>query len=816
MDALRQIRFALRRLAQRPAFTAVAIASLAIGIGANSAMFSLIDSVVWRSQPFADPDSLVELYTANPEFPYSPFSYPDYEDLKRSAGDIFESLGGSGLAFVQADRDGAIEGLVGELISADYFSMLGIDLAMGSGIQPENDVEGAAPVAVIGYDYWQKALGGRDDVLEQTLRLNGRVVPIVGVAPQEFRGSLRGLVADVFLPVTSDVIFNVGSSRLESRGSHWFFLKGRRKPGVTDTEIATKLAAFTQQLKEQHTDQWDRKEGVTFVPTSRVILNPMIDNYIRAGAYVLLALVAVVLTIACANLASFLVARATDQRKDFAVRLALGATRWQLIRQQLLDALLLSTAGGGLGLALAAGLVRGMRNVSVPVTLPIRVEPQIDLRLLLFCLGATLASALLFGLAPALQSTRLQAAPVLKDESTGGGARKQRLRGALVIAQVALSTCLLVSAGLFLRALVAAQAADPGFGDAPTAMLAFSVPEKYDATASQRPFFEKLRSQVAALPEVEAVGLIDNPNLTLSNQQGTAFNVPGMAPPGGEDYFVADYAYVDTGYFAAAGVPVVEGRAFNPDDRDDSPGVVIVSQAFARRFFPGESAIGKTLTRNEEDEGGALTVVGVARDTMVRYLGETPRPFLYLDTAQRRQTYVTVLARTRGDAKAMSRTLLTTARELEPDLVVIESTTMHDHLATMLLPARALAGSFVAFAGLALLLAVIGLYGVVSCAVSARSREVGIRLSLGARGGSIVRLLMRGGALLVTVGAFVGMVLAFVLSQGLSSLLFAVDARDPIVFLSVPLILAAATVLATLLPARRALRSSPTAVLRST
>ena len=836
--ALRPMARSLKRLRSRPVFTAIAVLSLALGVGANTAMFSVVDSIMLRSQPYADADRLVDIYLKGEGFPSEPMSYPDFEDVGRVTEDLLVGVTGTGFAVAQVNKpDGGIEMIPGELVPANNFEILGLEPALGRGFaDEEDDAIGSAPVVVLSWDRWMRAYGGDPDVIGRDISMSGRAFTVIGVAPRDYRGALRGLVPEFFAPITMDGAFAPsGSDRLQSRSSHWFFVRGRLQPGVTQTELETRLASLTVDLKERERSSWDRTEGFSVVPTRGVVLNPVLDRFVLAGGSVLMALVILVLTITCANLAGFLLARASDQRKVVAIQTALGASRSRLVGEQMLDAIILSLIGGGLGMVTAAALIDFVSSRPLPVGLPLKLAASVDLRVLLFGTAATLLSAVLFGLAPALQSTRVDVAPVLKDEATGGGRNRQRLRSALVVAQVALSTLLLVAAGLFLRSVSTLQDLDPGFGSRPTALLNFGIPQSYATASERRIFVDTLVAEVEGLPEVEAVGLIDNLHLNISNTQSIRFNIDGVEPPEGSESHLADYAWADGGFFETAGVRITSGRAFDDRDRfawsDDltSDGaedgtstvtgsqatVAIVSQAFADRYFPDRPVLGQTIRRPQSRD---VEIVGVAADTMVRLLGEDPRPFIYLPAEQLDTSNIALLARTGGteeNARALSARILERARALEPGLMVLESRTVGEHLGTQLLPSRALAIAFVSFSGLALVLAGIGLAGIVSYGVSARSREVGIRMSLGANGSSIIRALAGGGLKLVVTGSIVGVVLALAVTRIASSLLFRVETQDPVVFVVVPGILLAVAGIATVLPSLRALRINPTKTLRS-
>ncbi|HVS13200.1 MAG TPA: ABC transporter permease [Thermoanaerobaculia bacterium] len=824
MDALaRLLRTSFRRLRARPGFTVVAALSLALGIGANTAMFSVVDAVLLRGQPYTDPGSLVDIYIDGKSFAYEPLSYPDFLDVRRVTEDLLAGVTGAGYTLAQADlAGGGVEMIAGELVPSNYFRLLGIEPALGRGFEDGEDAaEGAAPVVVLSWERWTRAHGGDRSIIGRAIRLSGRSYTVVGVAPQGYHGAVRGLAPDFWAPITMDAAFSPeDQGRLDTRTAHWFFVRGRLRDGIERAALDARLAGLAAELRHDEPGTWDTANGFRTVPTARVVVNPMIDRFLYAGGAVLMALVALVLTITCANLASFLLARAADQRKEVAIRSALGATRGQLVAQQMTDAGILALVGGGAGAGAAALLVSALGSRPLPVGIPIRLEASVDVRMLVFGFAVTLLSALLFGLAPALQSTRVQAAPVLKDEGTGGGSKKQRLRSALVLGQVALSTMLLVAAGLFLRSLGAMQHVDPGFGAEPTAILNFAIPSSHADPGQRRVFLDELLAEVRAMPEVEAVGLIDNLHLNITNTQFVRFNVDGVEPPADAEAHLADYAWADGGFFEAAGVRIVQGRAFHHRDRQtfapgerDKATVAIVSQAFVDRFFPDRPAIGQRLRRPGK---GDVEIVGVAADTMVRLLGEDPRPFVYLDAEQVDVFSTTLVARTRGDAKALAARILAGARSLGPELMVLESRTVEDHLATQLLPSRALAAAFALFGSLALAIAAIGLYGTVSFTVAARAREIGIRMSLGASGPSVVRLLARGGAALVLLGGAMGLILALVVTRVAGSLLFRVETQDPLVFLAVPALLLLVAGLATVLPTLRALRVSPSSTLRAT
>ena len=539
-----------------------------------------------------------------------------------------------------------------------------------------------------------------------------------------------------------------------------------------------------------------------------------IGVFIRAAAWLLMAVVALVLLLACTNLASFLLTRALDRRKEIAVRLALGASRGSLVRRLLTETTLLGLLAGGAGTGLAVWLLQLLATGDFPLPIPVALDLRLDGRVLAFTLGVSLVAGAMLGLVPALQSTRPDVSGALGSESAGGGQPGQlRWRNALVVAQLTISLVLLVGAGLFLRSFQQAQSVDPGFGREPTAILTFLTPATRFAPDEARVYTRRLLDRFRELPGVDAVGAISRLHLNPLSTSTSDFNVAGFEPPGDHGAFIADRAEVDPGFFEAAGIEI-RGRNFSDADRPDTQPVVIISEAMARRFWDDGDAVGR-LVQRRADEDPPWLVVGVASDAKVRTLGEAPRNMVYLTYSQRLARSLTVVAKTSTDPERTALALLTAGREVDPDLWVFETKTMDRHLALLRLPQQLSAFVLSAFGLLALALAAIGLYGVVSHGVSQRTREIGIRMALGADGPGVVRLLVAGGLRLVVVGGAFGLALAVVATRPIGALLFEVDALDPLTFLGVPLVLGAVALLAAYLPARRASRVHPVTALRT-
>jgi predicted permease len=812
---LKDIRYAFRRMLRSPGFTIIALLSLAVGIGTNTAVFTLVEGFLFPTLPYEAPEELVDIYANHEIFAFSPLSYPDYLDLREATKEVFAEVGLGGYGFGQVDRTDQVTTLMGEMVSGTWFPTLGLDAALGRTLLPEDDVSpGAHYVVMLSHGYWEREYAGDAGVIGQTLVLNGHAYTIVGVAPKDYPGIVLGVPVDFIVPIAmSNQILQGTGDQLANRSNYSDFVKARLRPGVSLEQARVALASLAADLKETYPEDWSETQGLTLVPTEDVIMNPVLDRVLVPASVLALVLVGVVLLIACANLASFLLARGTDRKKEIAMRLALGARRGILVRQLLTETTVLGIGGGILGMGVSVWLLRALVTMDLPLPGGVHLELGMTGRGYLFGLGVTLVTGLLFGLAPALQSTKPDVAPTLKDESTGGGKpRRFTMRNVLVAGQVAASLFLLISAGLFLRSFRARQSVDPGFAREPTALLSFVVSsERYDEDEG-RVFVREYLERLNQLPEVVAAGAIGNFHLTTTSTSTMDLNVEGVEPPPGSRSWGIDQTVVDAGFFEAAGIPLVRGRNFVDTDLPDGIRVAIVNEVFAERFWPGQDPVGKVVRR---ESGQELEVVGIARSTKVRTLGEPPRPFIYTPYSQRCTAYLTAVIQTRGQPETALRTAFQTLREMDPEMVVMESKTMDQHLGVQLMPARLGALMASVFAIVALALASIGLYGVVSYAVSRRSREMGIRMSLGAAPSTVVRQMVREGMVLVGVGTGLGLALALAGAQILRSLLFGVGALDPTTFVTVPALLLAVTFAAAYVPARRASRVDPVRALKA-
>ncbi len=804
------VRYALRRMRHRPGFTTLAVLSLALGIGANVALFSFVESLVLRPLDVHAPEELVNVYMRTPEAPYFGFSNPDYEDLAAATEEVFAGVAASRFVVGQADRNGSLETLTGEAVTGNLFRLLGVEMELGRPLLARDDVApGAHPVVVLGFEFWRDVLGGDPQIVGKTLRLAQQPFEIVGVAPESYGSSARGVAVDFFAPrMMADVIEGAADDRLDRRDSHGNAVVARLREGVGDAQVEGVLQGAAAQIGEQAPEHWHPQTSFVTVPKTDVLLSPRVDSWVRATSALLLGVVGLVLLMACANLAGFLLAQAVDRRPEISLRMALGASRGRLVGQLIVESMVLAAFGGIAGVGIGAVMLRALERVELPLPVQPELGLGLDLPVLGYALAATLVAGLALGLVPALQGSRVSVATTLRGQRTGSG--RGWVRQALISSQVAVSLLLLVSAGLFLRSYQQRLSGDPGFGSRPAAVMTMLVPAtRFDEVEGRR-YVDGLLDRFRAVPGVEEVGLASPLPLDFLRSSRLGFNLPGVEPPPGSDAHTADFAVVDAGYFGAAGIRIEEGRPFDEGDRADAPAVAIVSRELADRYFAGESALAQRMSLDTGD----VQVVGVAEDVNVRSLGEEPIPYLYLPYSQRYTSFVRIVARTTRDPEVVGVELASAGRQLDPDFWAWELTTMERHIGLVALPARVSALLLSLFAAVAISLAVLGLYGIVSHSVRQRSREIGIRLSLGASPRAVLRLAMATGMRAVLIGSGVGLALAVLASGLVRGLLFRTSAFDLWAFAGAVGVLCLASVAATWIPARRALRVSPAKTLR--
>ena len=821
-DLWSDLRYATRGLLRSPGFTLVAIVTLALGIGVNSSIFSLVNAVLLRPLPVESPEQLVDIYghpaTASS---HGSSSYPNYLDYREQAQTLSGLFGYTNF-FANLSIEGSSELVVGELVTDNYFSVLGVQPALGRAFLPEEySAPSAYPVAIVNHAFWRDRLGSDPDVLDRTFRLNGITYDIVGVAPESFGGMFPAATAQMWIPTAMvEEVEPLGSNRLsgplvgetalEQRGRHWMWLRGRMRPDVEVEEVRAELAGISARLAERYPETNER-ERLSVIATNDVAINPDFDSTLEPVGFFLLGAVGLVLLVACANLANMLLARAATRRGELAVRVAIGASGRRIVQQLLTESVLLALVGGLAAVGLSvwlSGLIAGLEP-PLPVNLGVDISP--DWRVLLFTLVVAVGTGIAFGLVPALRAARPNLIPALKDTggSDKGGRRSLELRDVLVVAQVALSLVLLVGGALLVRSLGAAHRVDFGYDVDRISYLGLAMEMNgYDAEEAGV-FYDLGQERLQALPGVEAVGLTSRVPLELNNN-GFGIFIDGHQMSEDDGPYRMDGARVDEHYFDVFGLEIVDGRGIEAADREEGRRVAVVTQAMAERYWPGESAVGQEFRRGWGVE--PTRIVGVVEDYKVDTPGEAPKPYLHLPRA-RRSVYGNFVVRTSEPAAAMLPRLEAELRALDPDLVFLQTAELRRLADVRLFPIQAGAWLFGAFGVLALVLAAVGLYGVIGYAVSRRTREIGVRKALGAESGQILGMVLRRGMLLVLVGGAIGAVLSGLGAQLLGSVLF-VGAFDPVSFGLALAVLVSVAALANGVPAWRAARLDPMRVLR--
>ncbi len=821
---IRDFRHGVRQLISRPGFTLVAVGSLALGIGLTTTLFSVVNAVLLRDTPVSHPEELVEIYSSWLEdFPELTTSYPDYLSIREHV-DAFSGLAAHSFVRGVLATNDRPKLVVGETVTANYFDVLGIRPLSGRAFrEDENLAPGAAPVAVISYGLWQRQFGGREDVLATEVNLSGLNYTVVGVAPQEFHGTIPGIPTDFWVPVMmverlefsgmqSTADNDPGTTRLDRRGTRWLFVKGRLAEGRTIEQARSQVDAVFARLQTDY-PVLNEDVGARVLPASSIRFHPMLDGYVRAASVGLLAAVGLVLLVACANVANMLLARGTARRRELAIRSAIGASRARIVRQLLSEGIILAAVGGTVGALLAMGAARLISGFGTNVfPFPVDFNVSLDGTVLAFAVGVSLITALVFGLAPALSASKLDLVPALKEPSAGearAGRRRITLRDTLVVGQLALSLVLLVAGSLLVRGLLVARDTDIGFDPTPVAALSFNLQMNgYDADRAMA-FRTRALDEVRALPGVEAVSTASRMPLAPDINM-TSIKVQGHHAAD-DDPSLVDAVSVGADYFKVVGVPILQGRAFTEDEVLNGRPVAIINETLARQYWPDGSAVGSRLYPGEYDQE-PLEIVGVARDHKVRSVGEDPRPYLHLPSVRSRMNGFVV--RTSTPATAALPMLRQALWKLEPNIVFTEDVSASEITAATMAPTTIGAGIIGGFGGLALLLAAIGLYGVIAYSVSLRTREVGIRMALGAAPGQVLRLILSQGGRLTLVGLGLGTLASLGVGQLLASLLYGVSPFDPVAYgLAVGLLVLVAG-LANLAPAFTAARIDPLKALR--
>jgi putative ABC transport system permease protein len=822
-DLWQDLRYGARMLLKTPGFTAVAVLSLALGIGANTAIFSLVDKVLIRKLPVEEPERLVVVNASRGQGVSTTSNYPDFADY-RDRNEVFEGLVCYYQRALTLSEGGQAERIQGLIVSGNYFTALRVRPALGRGFLPEEDkTPGTHPVVVLSYGVWQRRFSADPGLVGKAVNLNGYPFTVVGIAPIEFTGTIAGSPPDVYVPIMMvaqvapsnniDLLFGPRSRSL----SGWLQVLGRLKPGVSREQAAAAMTALGGQIARAHSnaDGSPRVEPKFLLEDgSRGHTNLLRD--LRLPLQMLMATVGLILLIACANVANLLLARARTRQKEIAVRLAVGAGRARLIRQLLTESMLLATLGGGAGLALAASISGLMVSFTPPNNnsfSTLTLDNRLDWRVLGFTLVISLLTGILFGLAPALSASRPDLVSALKDESTllGNRVRRLSLRNLLVVAQVALSLIVLVDAGLCIRSLRNLHAIDTGFDPAKVLVMSVDVSlNGYNAERGRR-FYSELLERIQRLRGVEAVSLATQ--IALGDGFGAMMKAEGYVPKPGED-ISSDFNQIGPDYFRTMNIPLLEGREFDLSDTTNKPPVAIINETAARRFWPGQSPVGRRVIVGRAPDETVREIVGVVKDSTYRRLTEEVRPAVFTPFLQRYRGDMTLHVRTTGEPGTMLAAVRQQVQALDANLPVYDIRTLEEQKNSSLYTSRMAATLLTVFGLLALGLAAVGLYGVMAYAVNRRTREIGIRLALGAQSKDVLRQVLIEGMTIVTIGLALGLGGSVAAARLVRNFLYGVTATDPLTFVGAALLLAGVALLANYLPARRASRTDPLVALR--
>src|SRR6266550_1121726 len=824
-NLIQDIRFGVRSLIKHRAFAAIAIITLALGVGANSTIFSVINATLMRRLPVSHPENLVYVFNGNPG---SVFSYPDYAEV-RDHNRVFDGLIGWGGITASLSSNDQTDLVNGAIVTGNYFQVLGVGAQKGRVISQEDDqTPGAHPVAVISHGLWQRRFGGDQNIVGRKLLLNGQNFTIIGVTPPEFGGAQLGVVRDLYVPMMMQAVVRppraaysgeMDPDLLKRRGNRWLYSVGRLKPGVTIEQAQADLSLIAKQLENAYPET-NRGRGVRVLAFNQSD-DPDQRRQLGSVAGLLMSVVGLVLLIACANIANLLLARGAGRAKEIAIRLAIGATRWRIVRQLLTESVLLATLGGVLGLLLTWWATSSLRAMPPPAgALPLAPQISIDLPVLLFTMGLALLAGIVFGLAPALRISRPAIVPALKDESRTITDRKPyfNLRNLLVVTQIGLSVVLLIAAGLFLRSLHHAQAINPGFDAEKIVTVPLNINLLRYSKPQGREFYRQVVERVEGIPGVESASLarivalgggasVRSLAIEGRTNSDNQFRSEGGGPADSSLNSVNSNV-VGPKYFQTMGISLLRGRDFDSRDTEDKPGVVIVNESFAQRHFLGQEIIGRRISFNGAT-GPWREIVGVVRDSKYLTLSEPPTPVAYLPLQQNHETGMTLHVRASGNPSTVIAAVRNQVQLIEKNLPVNNPTPMNEWIVNSLYAARMGAILLGVFATLALLLASIGLYGVMSFAVSQRTREFGIRMALGARASDVFKLVLRHGMGVVACGVAIGLGVAVIVTRLLSSFLYGVSTTDGLTFAAIPVVLALVAGIACYIPARRATKVDP-------
>lgn len=805
----RDVRFGMRMLMKRPGSNAAVVLALALGIGMNAAVFSFVNALLLRpATGVSAMGSLSEVWLHNPSASgvesFLPFDYPDYEYFRDHSHSVEGLLAfdGDGHETIW-NRAGVGQIVQGQLVSGNYFSLAGVNTALGRGLSTDDD-QFSSPhyVAVLSHSFWQRSLGSDSSIIGKELVFNGTAFTVVGVAPAGFSGLMVGAAPDFWAPLSTTSRFIHETDRMTNRDSYWLVVAGRMKPGVGQAQVQAEMHVLAGQTGKLHQENGVPLDALIYRAT--LVPGPY-RGYVAAFTGLLLVVFLLVLLIACTNAASLLLARSVGRAREMAIRSALGASRGRILRQMLVESLILSSIAGAGGVAIAWAGARLLLTLK-PSNIPVTLEVPIDWRVVVFTVAVSVITGLVFGIVPALRSAAVDAAPVLKEETQSAGLRRSRLRSMLLVGEIATCVVLLSAAALCVRSLMHANSIDPGFATHGIAVGTLDPSSLGYSSEKTAEFYRQFLEHVRGLPGVTTASYADHLPLGTSRSQTSAKHNLGKDP----DQIRVDAFRVYPDFFRAMGIQMQGGRDFTEkESKAEAPDVVVVNEYLAREMWPGENPIGKRLVL-----GGEKTmseVIGVVKGGKYRTLGEPPLAVVYRGGLPDNRT---VVIRTSGDARGLLEEVRREVQVVDPLMAATDLQTMEDYMALPLFPART-TGLLLGFSGiLALVLTTVGLFGVIAYVVSQRTHEIGVRMALGARRSDVLKLVMRQGLQLTLTGVGIGLCAAFFAARLLSPLLYGIGANDPATLAGVTMVLAAVAMLACYLPARRAMRVDPAAALR--
>jgi putative ABC transport system permease protein len=796
------LRYGARMLLKNPGFTLIAVLTLALGIGANTAIFSVVNGVLWSALPYPQPEQLAMVWLDNRRqgIREDITSYPNFLDW-REQNKTFQGMAGVRDRNVNLTGVGEPEEIRAATVSANFFQLMGVNPVRGRGFTAEEEQPGKDKIVVLSHSLWQRRFGGDPGILNKNISLNGESHVVAGVAPPGFQFPEK---TEIWAPLAPN------EQMRAARSVFWLPVVGRLKPGVTRAHAQADMDLIGKQLENQYPDM-NAGYGINVVP-----LTEQTVGSIRRSLLVLFGAVLFVLLIACANVANLLLARAATRQREVAVRAALGAGRWRIVRQLLTESLLLAGVGGALGVFLAWWGLQLLLDLS-PANIPRLENILLDGRALGFTLGLSLLTGLIFGLAPALQTSQLKLSETLKEGGRGGAGspRAQRIRGVFIVAEVALTLALLVGAGLLIRSFWRLQQVDPGFETDRILTMRLTLPRsKYPEGAQVASFYERLQERLSALPGIEAASATSGILLPMVTNSSN-FTIENKPQDPREQQLELPFNAVMPNYFQTMGVQLLSGRAFTAQDARDKPRVAIVNETFVKHYFPNEDPVGRRFTFGDATDNPQWnTIVGVVRDSKRQGLDQPIRMESWLPHAQTQPRRMEVVLRAAGDPLALSQAVREAVWSLDRDLPIPKMETVERILSENVAQRRLNMLLLGLFALVALILATVGIYGVMSYAVTQRTNEIGIRMAMGAQTSDVIRLVLKQGMKLALAGVAIGLVATFALTRLMASLLFGVSATDPITFAAIAALLTGVALLACFIPARRATKVDPMVALR--